>query len=130
MSIEEFNALPLEARRFIENHVGCMGCGDKTSKLSNAYKLYLNSKKMSVYQLKGGGVNYSKNGKDGILYPLIKEDSDEEIRLKLSLAKDIFKVRPTAFISFDLEAIKDLENKLQPVDVVVIPKAKKYKKHK
>ena len=57
MTTEQFNSLPLEARSFIQNHAGCLACGNSASKLDRAYSNYLNSKKMATYQLFGGGIN-------------------------------------------------------------------------
>lgn len=101
MTTEEFNALPLEARRFIEANSNCLGCGDKESKLDQGYKNYLNTKKMRAFQLFGGGVNYTYKENSGVLYHIDAKDTDDEIRKKIKIAKLIYKKNPELFIEYN-----------------------------
>ena len=106
MSIEEFNALPLEARRFIENEKKCASCGG-TSDLDLIYQKYLNMKKTSFYTLRIGAVHYTdeKNGITGILYPIHQDDTDLEIKANLKIAKKIYAINSEMFSTFDEQAI-------------------------
>jgi hypothetical protein len=114
MTTEEFGALPLEARRFIESNAGCLGCGNKEAKLTKAYELYLISKKMSAFKVRGGGVNYlhKGTGEKGVLRNIGRDDDAETVRHKILIAKAIYKEAPHLFISYDenamREALKDL----------------------
>jgi len=118
MTKEEFNALPLEARRFIEKNAGCLACGNSESKLTKAYQLYKNSIKMSAYQLFGGGINYNQEEERGVLVGIKPTDSPFEIKEKIRIAKLIYAVSPHVFISFDESAIDKLLGAL-PEDEVV-----------
>lgn len=123
MTAEEFNALPEMARRFVSDHAGCLGCGgNKEQKLQKAYELYLNHKKMSTYQLFGGGVNYVQGDEKGVLYHISKEDSEFEIRQKIKIAKLIYKSNPELFISYNAEEISNLLNSLKEEKVVILKK--------
>ncbi len=118
MTTEQFNSLPLEARSFIQNHAGCLACGNSASKLDRAYNNYLNSKKMATYQLFGGGINYRTESEEaGVLYNLRPSDTPFEIREKIRIAKLVRAARPHAFMLFDEEAIEALLESL-PEDVV------------
>lgn len=118
MTTEEFNALPLEARRYIETHAGCLSCGNPANKLTRAYELYKAHKMAHVYQLFGGGINYVVDEKKGVLYNVKEDDSAFEIREKLALAEKIHKSSPHVFISYDKNAIKDLLDSLPAEEVV------------
>lgn len=118
MTTEQFNSLPLEARSFIQNHAGCLACGNSASKLDRAYSNYLNSKKMATYQLFGGGINYRTEAEEtGVLYNIRPTDTPFEIREKIRIAKLVRAARPHAFMVFDEEAIEALLESL-PEEVV------------
>ena len=120
MTTEQFNSLPLEARSFIQNHAGCLACGNSASKLDRAYTNYLNSKKMATYQLFGGGINYrTEADESGVLYNIRPTDTPFEIREKIRIAKLVRAVRPHAFMVFDEEAIEALLESL-PTDEVIL----------
>ena len=119
MTTEQFNSLPLEARSFIQNHAGCLACGNSASKLDKAYSNYLNSKKMATYQLFGGGINYrTEADESGVLYNIRPTDTPFEIREKIRIAKLVRAVRPHAFMVFDEEAIEALLASLPTEEVV------------
>ena len=118
MTKEDFNSLPLEARNFIQTHAGCLSCGNAEAKLTKGYALYLNFKKMTTYTLMGGGVNYSQNGKTGVLRAISSEDEPFEIREKASLAKAIHASSPHLFLSFDEQAIDALVESLPKEEIV------------
>jgi hypothetical protein len=118
MTTEEFNALPLEARRFIETHAGCLSCGNPANKLTRAYELYKAHKMANVYTLFGGGINYVVDDKKGILYNVKEEDTPFEIRKKLALAEKIHAKSPHVFMTYDKNAIKELEASLPAEEVV------------
>lgn len=118
MTVEEFNALPAEARRFIELHAGCLSCGNKESKLTRAYELYKSHKMANVYVLFGGGINYSVDGNRGVLYNVKEDDSPAEIREKLNIAARIQEVSPESFMSYDARAIEDLIASLPEEEVI------------
>ena len=121
MTTEQFNSLPLEARSFIQNHAGCLACGNSASKLDRAYSNYLNSKKMATYQLFGGGINYRTEAEEsGVLYNIRPSDSPFEIREKIRIAKLVRAVRPHAFMVFDEEAIEALLETLPDEEDLVI----------
>ena len=121
MTTEQFNSLPLEARSFIQNHAGCLACGNSASKLDKAYSNYLNSKKMATYQLFGGGINYRTEAEEsGVLYNIRPTDTPFEIREKIRIAKLVRAVRPHAFMVFDEEAIEALLASLPVEEDLVI----------
>ena len=121
MTTEQFNSLPLEARSFIQNHAGCLACGNSASKLDRAYSNYLNSKKMATYQLFGGGINYRTEAEEtGVLYNIRPSDTPFEIREKIRIAKLVRAVRPHAFMVFDEEAIEALLESLPTEEVVLL----------
>ena len=121
MTTEQFNSLPLEARSFIQNHAGCLACGNSASKLDRAYSNYLNSKKMATYQLFGGGINYRTEAEEsGVLYNIRPTDTPFEIREKIRIAKLVRAVRPHAFMVFDEEAIEALLASLPVEEDLVI----------
>jgi hypothetical protein len=66
----------------------------------------------------GGGVNFSQNGKTGVLRAISTEDTPFEIREKAALAKAIHASSPHLFLSFDVLAIDALVESL-PKDEVV-----------
>lgn len=68
MTADEFNALPLEARQFIEKQQGCQSCGNAQD-IDGLYKRYLVMKKKALFTLRTGAVPYKdKDGKGGVLY--------------------------------------------------------------
>ena len=121
MTTEQFNSLPLEARSFIQNHAGCLACGNSASKLDRAYSNYLNSKKMATYQLFGGGINYrTEADESGVLYNIRPTDTPFEIREKIRIAKLVRAIRPHAFMIFNEEAIEALLASLPEEEDLVI----------
>ena len=121
MTTEQFNSLPLEARSFIQNHAGCLACGNSAIKLDRAYSNYLISKKMATYQLFGGGINYRTEADEtGVLYNIRPSDTPFEIREKIRIAKLVRAVRPHAFMVFDEEAIEALLVSLPEEEDLVI----------
>jgi hypothetical protein len=118
MTTDEFNALPLEARHFIETHSGCLSCGNPSAKLTRAYELYKSYKMAHAYVLFGGGINFAVEGKGGVLYNVAESDTPFEVREKLALAERIYAKSPEAFITFDQKAIDELRAAL-PEDEVV-----------
>ena len=123
MTSQEFNALPVEVRRFITAHAGCLGCGGNAAqKLTKAYGLYKAHKKMKAYQLHGGGINYLKDGQKGVLYPIDTNDTAEAIRKKIEIAKAIHAASPHVFTIFDEAAIAELLEGLEPAKVINLDK--------
>ena len=118
MTTEEFNALPEEARRFMKDNVGCLGCGNSESKLTRAYALYKAHKMAHVYTLFGGGINYLVDDKKGVLYNVKEDDSPLEITEKLDLAEKIHASSPHVFSSYDEKAIEELRATLPAPEVV------------
>jgi len=118
MTTVEFNALPLEARRFIELHAGCLSCGNAESKLTRAYELYKSNRMANVYVLFGGGINYAIGKQRGVLYNVSDQDSPLEIREKLDIAARINEVSPHVFMSYDEKAIAELLASLPEAEVV------------
>lgn len=118
MTTVEYNALPAEARRFIELHAGCLSCGNPEAKLTKAYELYKAHKMANVYTLFGGGINYVVDDKKGVLYNVREDDSDFEIREKIALAEKIHEKSPEVFITYDKKAIAELLDALEPAKVV------------
>jgi hypothetical protein len=118
MTTEEFNALPLEARRFIETHAGCLSCGNASAKLTRAYELYKSYKMAHSYILFGGGINYRIDEKAGVLYNVKESDTGLEVREKLDLAERIHAKNPEVFMHFDQKAIDELREAL-PEDEVI-----------
>lgn len=129
MTTEEFNALPSEARRFIQDQAGCLSCGNKAQKLTKAYELYKNHKKMSGYRMRGGGVNYKFEGERGVLTNIRVDDEPDAIRHKIKLAREIYKSNPELFESFN---DSDLTSTLKglPKEQVIDLDAKKKSKTK
>lgn len=118
MTKEIYNSLPLEARNFIQEHAGCLSCGNAEAKLTKGYALYLTSKKMSTYTIFGGGVNYSQNGQTGVLRAVNDSDTPFEIREKISIAKAIHASSPHLFMVFNVEAMDALIASLPSEEVV------------
>lgn len=126
MTTEEFNALPLPARRFIEMHAGCLSCGATADKLTRAYALYKSNIMENVYVLFGGGINYNLGGQRGVLYNIRSADGPEEVRLKLEIAKKIYENSPEIFMSYDKRAIEDLEANLPEAKVIDLDASDKW----
>ena len=130
MNREEFNALPVEVRRFISNHAGCLGCGGNAEqKLTKAYELYKTQRKMKAYQLHGGGINYLKDGQKGVLYPIDQNDTADSTRQKIEIAKAIHKASPHVFTIFDKDAIAELLESLEPAEIVNLDNVQKRQKN-
>jgi len=125
MTTEEFSVLPLEARRFIEANAGCLACGSRERKLTEAYNLYLTSKKMSAIQIIGGGVNFVQGDKKGVLYPIREDDSPVEIREKIKIAKLIYETNPELFLKFNEDEIEKILAALPEETVVNLDAPKK-----
>jgi len=97
MTTEEFNALPLAARRWIEQEQGCASCG-KSKDVDTLYKNYLLMSKKALYTLRRGAVPYKReNGEGGVLYPIHPKDSEEQIKEKLTQALEVYAVAPNRF---------------------------------
>lgn len=111
MTTEQFNALPLEARRFIQSQQTCLSCGKKNN-LDAHYKNYLNMKNQSLFTLRNGAVSFfdEKTKKSQILYPLHPNDSKDQIKEKLKIALRIHAVRPERF---SVISVSDIEAKLK-----------------
>jgi hypothetical protein len=109
MSTEEFNALPLEARRFIEEEMGCASCG-KTKDLDSLFKKYQQMQKTSLFVLRNGAVCFSekKTNERFILYPISSNDTEIELKEKLKNALKINEVKPDSFSSINVEEIKSI----------------------
>jgi len=122
MTKEEFNALPLEARRFIERNAGCLACGNSESKLTKAYQLYKDTRLMSAFRLFGGGINYSQDSQKGVLVGIKPADSPFEIKEKIRIARLVYAVSPEVFISFDEKAIEELLGSLPAEEVINLDK--------
>lgn len=109
MTNEEFNALPIKARRFIENSISCLSCGGKKD-LDFHYKNYLKMEKQTLFTLRGGAVSVkdAKSKEATILYPINPKDSDKELAVKLKLALKLHASRPDKFSFIDKEKINDI----------------------
>lgn len=107
MTTEQFNALPLEARRFIQSQQTCLSCGKKNN-LDAHYKKYLNMKNQSLFTLRNGAVSFfdEKTKKSQILYPLHPNDSEDQIKEKLKIALRIHAVRPERFSVISVSGIE------------------------
>ncbi len=114
MTTEEFNALPLEARRFITDQKGCASCGQKKD-LDKFYKKYLEMQKTTFFVLRNGAIPTE----EGVLYPIYATDTDSILVDKLKLAVKLHTKRPEKFSTFEELRIKAY---LEPV------KAEKAKK--
>jgi len=125
MTTDQYNALPEEARRFIQQHAGCLGCGNKEKKLTVAYERYLNDKKMAAYQLRGGGVNYNYNNARGVLYNVRVDDTPEEIRDKMKLAKALYAKAPHLFLSYNESEVEKTLKASPKEEVINLDKKKK-----
>lgn len=118
MTVQEFDALPLEARRFIEAHAGCLSCGNANAKLTRAYELYLKQRLMNPYRIKGGGVNFlTEEGEKGVLYHVKAEDSAFEIREKLRFAEILHEKAPQYFLEYNETVIAELLGSLPEVEI-------------
>jgi hypothetical protein len=108
MTIDEFNALPEEARRYIENQKGCLSCG-KSINLDLHYKNYLDMKNGNLFTLRIGAINFvdEKTNVGSILYPIDHNDDEKSIEEKLRNALIIYEKRPDMFSSFNKEEIEE-----------------------
>jgi hypothetical protein len=105
MKAEEFNALPLEARQFIEKQKGCISCGGSRD-INALYQKYLSMKKTNLYTLRMGAIPFkTEDGESGLLYPLHPADSEDTILQKLQTAKRVHAVAPAKFADFQAEKI-------------------------
>lgn len=117
MSPEEFNALPLEARRYISNQRSCLSCG-KSQDLDTLYKNYLAMIKQALYTLRLGAVLYKKkDGTGGILYPIHPNDSEEVIKEKLSTALEVYAVAPGRFTDIQEEKITKILGAVEVAEI-------------
>jgi len=108
MTTDEFNALPLQARRWIEQEQGCASCG-KSKDVDTLYKNYLLMSKKALFTLRRGAVLYKKeNGEGAILYPIHPKDSEEQIKEKLSIALEVYAVAPGRFSDIQEDKIKKI----------------------
>jgi hypothetical protein len=117
MTNEEFNSLPLEARNFIQKNSGCIACGNSANKLTRAYQLYKETRKMQTYSIKGGGINFQQGEEKGILIGIKAEDSVFQITEKIKIAKLVYASSPHVFSHFDENAMDKLLESLE-VEVV------------
>lgn len=130
MTIQEFDALPLEARRFIQDNAGCLSCGNKEQKLTKAYELYKNHKKMAGYRMRGGGVNYKLDDERGVLTNIRPDDEPDTIRHKIKVARAIYKSNPELFEEFNNSDLTDTLKGLPKEQVIDLDAAKKSKDKK
>lgn len=109
MTAEEFNALPLEARRYIENQKICVSCGRKND-LDTHYKNYLAMKNNQLFTLRAGAVPFRResDGEAGVLYPIHPSDTDEQIKDKLKLALELNEVAPDKFSTISVREIEEI----------------------
>lgn len=108
MNAEQFNALPLEARQYIEKQKACLSCG-KSQDLDRHYRNYLAMKNNSLYTLRLGAVVFKdKDGSGKVLYPIFPKDSDGEIKVKLAQALTVHATRPDKFSTFSEDKIKEV----------------------
>ena len=109
MTAEEFNALPLEARRYIENQKICVSCGRKND-LDAHYKNYLAMKNNQLFTLRAGAVPFRResDGEAGVLYPIHPSDTDEQIKDKLKLALELNEVAPDKFSTISVREIEEI----------------------
>lgn len=109
MTAEEFNALPLEARRYIENQKICVSCGRKND-LDTHYKNYLAMKNNQLFTLRAGAVAFRResDGEAGVLYPIHPSDTDEQIKDKLKLALELNEVAPDKFSTISVREIEEI----------------------
>jgi hypothetical protein len=119
MRVEEFNALPLEARQYIIKQQGCLSCG-KAQDLDTLYKKYQIMTKQKLFTLRVGAVSYkTEDGKSGVLYPLHSKDSEATIKEKLQKALEVHSVAPGRFSEFNERDIKeflaDVEKPTKPL---------------
>ena len=118
MNAEQFNALPLEARRYIENEQGQLCCG-KTNNLDLIYKNYLQMVKENLFVLRTGAV-YTVSGKTKeptILYPLYDSDTEIETKEKLMLALAVSKSNPDSFSTINVLEIQSVLGQKKSVDL-------------
>lgn len=108
MTAEEFNALPLLARQYIEQKQGCMSCG-KSQDIDALYKNYLLMSKKALFTLRMGAVSYiTKAGKGGVLYPIHPSDSEVVVREKLETALAVYAIVPGKFADIQEEKIQKI----------------------
>jgi len=108
MNAEQFNALPLEARQYIEKQRACQSCG-KSQDLDRHYRNYLAMKNNSLYTLRLGAVVFKDiDGTGKVLYPIHPKDSEAEIKVKLAQALTVHATRPDKFSTFSEEKILEI----------------------
>jgi len=108
MTTEEFNALPLQARQYIEKEQAGACCG-KVLDVDALYKNYLLMSKKALFALRMGAVNYkTEAGKGGVLYPIHPSDSDEVVREKLATALEVYAIAPGKFDDIQEDKIKKI----------------------
>lgn len=130
MTAEEFNALPLLARQYIEQKQGCMSCG-KSQDIDTLYKNYLLMSKKALFTLRMGAVSYATEaGKGRVLYPIHPSDSDEAVKEKLATALKVFAVAPGKFSDIQEEKIEKLLAVKTPKPLAGAAKAAAEKKAK
>jgi len=120
MKPEDFNALPLEARRYIEKQKTCLSCG-RANDLDAHYRNYLNMKNGNLFTLRTGAIAFKRtNGESGVLYPIHPNDTEDQIKVKLRLAMELNVIRPDKFsiISVaDIEAILGVTEEVEAEEV-------------
>ena len=108
MTADEFNALPLEARAYIEKQKTCLSCG-KANDLDAHYRNYLIMENGSLYTLRMGAVPFkNKDGEGEILYPIYPTDSEEVVKVKLAQALAVNAVAPDKFEVISIEKIEKI----------------------
>ena len=129
MTTDQFNALPIEARRYIEFEQGQLCCGKKID-LNSHYQNYLKMKTETLFTLRTGAISYvdDKTGKGSVLYPIFPDDTDAEVKAKLKLVLRINKVSPEMFALVNVSAIEKLvaDKKVVPLKtpIVIVPDEK------
>ncbi len=115
MTAEEFNALPLLARQYIEQQQGCMSCG-KSQDIDTLYKNYLLMSKKALFTLRMGAVSYiNKAGKGGVLYPIHPNDSEAVVKEKLATALAVYAIAPGKFSDIQEEKIQKVLGEAKPL---------------
>jgi len=118
MTADEFNALPLDARQYIEKQKTCLSCG-KAQDLNTHLRNFYIMKNGNLFTLRTGAIGYrDADGKGAILYPIHPADSEEVIKSKLAQAVAVHAVAPHKFATFNEEKI---EKVLKPAEVKKAP---------
>lgn len=105
MTSEEFNKLPLDARQYIERQQASVCCG-KANNLDAHYQNYLIMKNDKLFSLRTGAVSFKDSkGKGAVLYPIHPNDTEEQVKVKLAQAVQVYAVAPEKFDNFSEDKI-------------------------